>query len=98
MGRGQSIEIAGHIFSKKSDALAYLKDMLNRYHPEEAVSDVDANFLRHALAKHPSADEKIGSGISSFFVRRADYGTKCFWIKRVDGTEEKFSYISCISS
>lgn len=98
MGRSQPIEIAGKEFSKKGDALDYLKKMLNSYSPEERVSETDAYFLTHALNKHPEENEKVGSGISSFFVRRADYGTKCFWIKRTDGTEERFSYRSCVTT
>ena len=96
MGRAQPIEIAGKVFSKKGDALEYLKNMLNSYQPEEIVSEVDTYFLRHTVDKHPNSKEKIGVGIRGFFVRRADYGTKCFWIRRVDGTEEKFSYINCV--
>ena len=98
MGRAQPIEIAGNVFAKKGDALDYLKNMLNSYHPEEKVSEADAYFLTHALENHPDAIEKIGSGINGFFVRRADYGTKCFWVERSDGTEEKFSYISCVTA
>lgn len=98
MGRSQPIEIAGTVFTKKGDALDYLKNMLNSYHPEERVSETDAYILTHALEKHPEANEKIGSGISGFFVRRADYGTKCFWVERTDGTKERFSYKSCVTA
>ncbi|MFG6554575.1 MULTISPECIES: DCL family protein [Rhodobacterales] len=44
---------------------------------------------------HPEAAEKIGPGIESFSVRTADYGTRCFWVNRVDGTTEKFSFRAC---
>jgi hypothetical protein len=51
-----------------------------------------------ALAHHPEAAAKTGCGISHFSVRSADFGTKCFWVNRTDGTTEKFSYLSCIYS
>jgi hypothetical protein len=35
-----------------------------------------------ALARHPEAKEKIGAGVKDFSVRKADYGTKCFWMNR----------------
>jgi len=98
MGRAQPIEIAGKVFTKKGDALDYLKNMLNSYRPEERVSETDSYFLTCALEKHPEVNEKIGSGINGFFVRSADYGTKCFWVERTDGTVERFSYKSCVTA
>lgn len=83
-------------FPKKGDAYAYLKAMLNKYDIGDRVSTADANVLISALEHHPDAKEKIGSGVSHFSVRSADYSTKCFWVNRTDGTTEKFSYKSCI--
>jgi hypothetical protein len=51
--------------------------------------------LTHLMHMHPEAAEKIGPGIESFSVRTADYGTRCFWVNRVDGTTEKFSFRAC---
>ena len=39
---------------------------------------------------------KIGCGITDFSVRTADFGTKCFWVNRTDGTTEKFSITGSI--
>jgi hypothetical protein len=60
------------------------------------VNAADEEVLRAALALHPNADKKIGCGVKDFSVRSADFGSKCFWINRPDGTTEKFSYLSCI--
>ncbi|ABR60068.1 DUF3223 domain-containing protein [Sinorhizobium medicae] len=96
MTKAQSVEIAGHQFPRKTDALAFLKVMLNRYRPGDIVHAEDEVFLLDALKRHPEAAIKIGSGVRGFEVRSADYGTQCFWILRVDGTDERFSYKSCI--
>ena len=51
-----------------------------------------------ALEKHPEASLKIGCGLESIFVKEVDFkGLKscCFHIRRIDGTEEDFSYNSC---
>lgn len=96
MARAQPVEIGGQKFSRKGDALAYLKVMLSNYSLEERVSIDDEAFLLDALRKHPEVKEKVGIGIDHFFVRRADYGTRCFWIRRLDGSEERFSYKSCV--
>lgn len=96
MTKAQAVEIAGHQFHRKTDALSFLKAMLNRYRPGATVNDEDGSFLLQALKRHPEAITKIGCGVRGFEVRSADYGTQCFWILRVDGSEERFSYKSCI--
>ncbi len=83
-------------FARKGDAEKHLRDMLRRYDVGDRVSPEDAIVLKAALALHPDAEAKIGCGISNFSVRSADFGTKCFWVNRTDGTTEKFSFRSCI--
>lgn len=85
-----------HHFESQTDAKAFLNAMLNRYDPGDKVSADDAAILSEALALHPEAADKIGSGIKDFSVRSADYGTKCFWVNRTDGTTEKFSHTACV--
>lgn len=83
-------------FESQKEAKAYLNAMLNRYDPGDKVSASDAAVLAEALALHPEADEKIGSGIKDFSVRSADFGSKCFWVNRTDGTTAKFSHTACV--
>lgn len=83
-------------FAKKGDAENYLMDMLNRYDLGDRVSADDAVVLKAALAQHPDAAAKAGSGISHFSVRSGGFGTKCFWVNRTDGTTEDFSFRKCI--
>lgn len=87
----------GHLhFSKKGDALLFYKNILNQYSPGDRVSDEDAEALSLALANHPDAADKIGSGIDFFSVDSADFGTQCFFVHRSDGTKVRFSYKSCL--
>jgi hypothetical protein len=90
------ITIGSLHFAKRGEAYKYLQSMLNRYDLGDRVSAADDAVLRAALALHPSADEKIGCGVANFSVRSADFGSRCFWINRIDGTTEKFSYKTCI--
>jgi len=96
VGVAQEVEIGGQRFGKKTDALKYFKTMLNSYALGAAISDSDLTFLRSAITRHPEAASKVGVGISHIEVRPADYGTRCFWIVRIDGTSERFSYKSCV--
>lgn len=90
------ITVGGISFSRKGAAEKYLKDILYKYELGELVDEKDSSFLSELLARHPEAEQKIGQGIESFHVRKADYGTRCFYVTRVDGTEEKFSARSCL--
>jgi hypothetical protein len=83
-------------FEKKGDAVAYLKAMLHRYDVGDRVSAADCVVLEAALARHPEAKAKIGVGVADFSVRSADFGTKCFWVNRTDGTTMKFSHTACV--
>ncbi len=83
-------------FAKKGDAVAYLNAMLQKYDVGDKVSLEDSVVLVAALGRHPDGEGKIGCGIESFSVRTADFGTKCFWVTRLDGTTEKFAHRSCV--
>lgn len=90
------INLGSMHFAKRGDAVTYLKDMLYRYDLGDKVNEEDSKILKLALDRHPEAAEKIGCGILSFSVRSADFGTRCFWINRLDGTTVKFSYKTCV--
>lgn len=83
-------------FTKRGDANAYFRDMLNRYDLGDKLSASDEDIVRALLALHPKSDEKIGCGVTHFSVRSAEFGSKCFWVNRSDGTTEKFSFATCI--
>lgn len=83
-------------FAKKGDAVAYLREMLYRYSLGDRVNAGDSLILKALLERHPDAIKKIGCGVSHFSVRSADFGTRCFWVNRLDGTTEKFSITGSI--
>jgi hypothetical protein len=95
MGRAQPVTLGNLHFKRKGDAIAYLNAILKTYDVGDRVGEQDATVLRIALAMHPDAQERIGAGIKDFSVRSADFGTKCFWVNRVDGTTAKFSHRKC---
>ena len=89
------VNIGTMSFPKKGDAVEFFKEMLYKYDLGDKVTLEDSEILMQLLNKHPEADDKIGKGIASFSVRSADYNTRCFWVNRVDGTTEKFSFRAC---
>lgn len=89
------VHVGGLHFSRKGDATEFFREMLNRYDLGDKISAQDTPVLAALLAMHPESSEKIGAGIESFSVRSADFGTRCFWVNRTDGTTEKFSFRAC---
>lgn len=83
-------------FTKKGDAVAHLNAILQKYDVGDKVNKADTDVLLAALSHHPEGKEKVGCGITGFSVRSADFGTKCFWVNRIDGTTEKFSHKACV--
>jgi hypothetical protein len=83
-------------FASKGEAFEYLREILYRYDVGDRVGSADAAVVLAALLRHPSAASKMGAGVKDFSVRSADFGTRCFWINRTDGTTEKFSISACI--
>jgi hypothetical protein len=71
--------------------------MLASYDVGDKVNAEDTKVLRDLLARHADASKKIGSGVASFSVRTSgEFGSKCFWVNRTDGTSEDFSFQGCI--
>lgn len=89
------VRIEPHSFASKGDASDFFREMLYKYDLGDKVTYEDSEILTYLLHMHPEAINKIGMGIESFSVRTADYGTRCFWVNRIDGTTEKFSFRAC---
>jgi len=97
MGRGKPIILETKIFDTQSQAMAFFKEMLNRYIPGERVADSDSMHLASFFKRHPEFQIKQGTGVSHFEVRPGDYGSQCFCVVRMDGTKERFSYKRCVT-
>lgn len=89
------VQVGSLHFPRKGDATKFFQEMLYRYDLGDKVSDEDTAILADLLLGHPEALQKIGTGIQSFSMRSGDYGTQCFWVNRLDGTTEKFSFRAC---
>jgi len=98
MAKGHPIDLGHRLFpTKKADA-THFKDMLARYSLGETVNAQDAADLTSLLHRHPEALQKRGPGIDRFSVNAdGEYGTRCFWVERSDGSRTDFSYLTCIS-
>lgn len=91
------ILIGNEVFASKAAARQRVQTLLHKYRPWQTVTDEsDVEFLWFLLLLHPSASEKIGSGVSSFFVAADAFGGQKFCVRRTDGSSEHFSYLKCL--
>ena len=64
------------------------------------LSKKEFEIVTLALEQHPEASLRIRCGLESIFVKEIYFkGVKsyCFHIRRIDGTEEDFSYNWCFN-
>jgi hypothetical protein len=98
MARQTGITINGTHFQTKALAKKYISDILKMYEIGQRVDFYHEVFLRELLKKHWDYEMKAGQGIAYIFTKRAEpYWSKGFCIKRVDGSEEMFSYTECLA-
>lgn len=94
----QAVCLPSRLFKSKSEAIAYFKEMLGRYHDGEELNSNDDELLFELIQGHPEMEKKVGLGVKHFFCEKSpNHPTRCFHLERIDGTTTDFSYLSCIS-
>lgn len=61
------------------------------------ISQADHDFLLAVFEMHSDFEQKKGVGIKKFTVKTTQYGNKCFFIIRTDGTETDISFTHAIN-
>ncbi len=93
--------IGPHVFHSLGRAQEHAQRILKRGTPEAPLAGSEFAFMRALLERHPNAARKAGAGVDSIFVRvnwkTAEYENRCFWLRRIDGSETDFSYTECIA-
>lgn len=93
-------------FATKKAASDFVRDqILYGYDLDQVVSDPDHHQLLLELnERHKDAEEKKGVGIREFFIRKTEAGdfrpvsanARGIWIRRTDGSEVDWSYLTAI--
>jgi hypothetical protein len=93
------VNLPSKSFRTQSEAKDYFTKLLNSYELGSTLSTEDSVLIFELLQRHPEAEEKIGVGVRSFFINHApDHPTRCFYIRRLDGSTTEFAIGSCITS
>lgn len=101
------VNLPSKSFPTRKAALEYFKGILHSYRIGEVVSDpIHDTMLRELSDRHPDSVEKVGVGISNFFINRTesgDYGyvsadARGIWIRRIDDSVVDWSYQTAITN
>jgi hypothetical protein len=90
------LDIGDLSFARKGDAAEHFRQILRRHDPGVPLSEPDATYVYWLLERHPEAAAKIGAGVKEFSTRKAMYNTRCFEVRRTDGTTTDFSVKPCL--
>ena len=99
MGRAIPVTLGRFTFPSKKAAKDALRDLRDLHIDGAPIVDDDAvDMLFDVVRTHPQAQQKIGPGITGFYVSEApEYGPMCFYLRRVDDTVTDFSWNEAIT-
>ncbi len=94
-------QIGPHTFRGLPQITKHARLILQRAEPGNPLAARELEFVVALLQRHPGVKRKTGAGIKEVFVRvnwkTEGYENRCFWIRRIDGSETDFSYTECIN-
>jgi hypothetical protein len=83
-------------FKSREACRRHLSGMLEAWWKKAEITGSDRDLLDALLERHPGVLQKRGAGVLRFFVSTAEPRGRCFWVWRVDGTAEHFSFMECL--
>ncbi len=95
MGKKQTYQIGSEFFEKQTLLKERCCDLLDKYRGEIS-NPQDIIFLSEFIKRHHDYDNIIGIGFKSFSVNEI-WGSRCFFVNRIDNSCTSFSYGSCIT-
>lgn len=86
-------------FNTKKSVIEYIrKNILYEYDIGSILSSEHFDFMMDLLLHHPWKEQKIGDGIENVSVMVSpEWGTRCFCLRRKDGSVTDFSFKECLS-
>ena len=94
-----AVKLGPLTFDLAEDAVSYFSQLLGAATPRQNMNEYERMVLNALLERgHPAYADKAGShGIKHFMVDdHPEFGSKCFWLVRGDGSREDFSYRKCV--
>lgn len=96
MAKRTKYVLGGREYPTKESVKKYCREILHGLNFNETVEDFD--FLYDLVQHHNDVAEKVGCGITRFYVGADSFNGRCFWLERTDGTTTDVSFIQCLAS
>ncbi|PKA64066.1 Protein DCL, chloroplastic [Apostasia shenzhenica] len=93
-----SVQLGPKIFCSSVEMFDYFYKLLHHWPPNLNINKYEQMVLLDLLKRgHSDSAKKIGEGIKAFQVRyHPMFKSKCFFLLRVDGSEDDFSFRKCV--
>ena len=84
-------------FTSKTAVATRVSNLLRSSRTGAALVGHDLHLVLDLLERHPHKTEKLSGGCKAIIVdSESQYGGRCFWVVRGDGSKVDFSYRKCI--
>ena len=93
----KALKFGNYIYPTKVAATKAVQYLINKYEFNEILNTEDKLFFLELFKLHTEYKEKIGCGIDTIEVRKAENGCRHLYLKRVDGSGVDISWRHCIS-
>jgi Protein of unknown function (DUF3223) len=84
-------------FKTKKAAGEEVRRVLHSTELGKKLEGEEHDLVRALLSLHPQATQKVGVGVIAIYVRDGGWNSRCFWVRRADGSETDFSYRECFT-
>lgn len=88
--------INGQHFDTQRALQQHVSAFLHGHRPPYRLTADETAFFVDLLERHPSADTKIGVGVRAIWILGNGKFGNGFYVERIDGTREDFSYKQCL--
>ena len=96
-GKSRPVTIGELEFKTTGKAIKYAQEVITKYPRGGVLNPVDASFFFDVLALHPRSQQKIGSKVKQFEIRKNPiYPNMSVYLVREDRTSTEFSWRKCI--
>ena len=92
------IIIGNTTFNSKAEAAKKCRQLQDLHFRKGNIEGEDRLFLEELFKRHPRKESKLGGGITAIWCDLApEIPSKCFYVRRVDGTTIDIAWTRCLN-
>uniref|UniRef100_A0ACD5WRD7 Uncharacterized protein n=1 Tax=Avena sativa TaxID=4498 RepID=A0ACD5WRD7_AVESA len=97
---GKPVKLGPKEFASAVDMFDYFFALLHSWSPQLDFNKYEQMVLEDLVKKgHAEPSKKIGTGIQAFEIRNHPvWQSRCFFVRRVDGSADDFSFRKCVDN